>query len=239
MNYIRPEREVVADTLMEERRQLRMALTSPPDSPSPAQTDPGSDKTAAWTKSLIRTIAFTESRPARVIGVTGIRKGVGTSLIATSLAQAYSGFDKRILFVNASTANLSESVPATVENVPDLSALSSAGGGKYYRVDLSDPRISLPHNAEFFRYTFELALNQFHAIVVDLPSPANAAGRPTPGFLAVAPACNSLFLVCVTGRTARSELQQCLSSCRISGANVEGVLLNDYRLPGSAFLSEI
>lgn len=238
MNYIRPVREVGGKKLTDEQPPVRPSAPPPPGTLHPVAPSRAPEKLAAWTKSLVRAIAFTESRPARVIGITGISRGVGTSLIAQGLAQIYSEFDRRILFVNASTANLSETVPATVENVPDLAALSTNGNGKYYDVDLSDPRIVLPQNAEFFRYTFELALNHFHAIVVDLANAAGPTGRPTPGFLAVGPSCNALFLVCMTGRTTRSEVQQCLASCRISGANVEGILLNDYRLPGSALLSE-
>jgi Mrp family chromosome partitioning ATPase len=240
MNYIRLEREVLADKLADEGRTARPSA-APAEALRPLQpVKPvlAPEKIAPWAKSLVRAIAFTESRPARVIGITGIRRGVGASLIAQGLAQIYSEFDRRVLFVNASTANLSETVPATVENVPDLSALSANPSGKLFSVDLSDPRIVLPQSPEFFRYTFDLALNHFHAIVVDLPIAAGPTGRPTPGFLAVGPACNALFLVCVTGRTTRSEVQQCLASCRISGASVEGVLLNDYRLPASKLLSE-
>jgi Mrp family chromosome partitioning ATPase len=237
MNYIRLEREVLADKLTEEQRVSRLSAPSP-EALRPVRPSRSPEKMAPWTKSLVRAIAFTESRPARVIGITGISRGVGASLIAQGLAQTYSEFDRRVLFVNASTANLSETVSATVENVPDLAALSTNISGKYYNVDLSDPRIVLPQSAEFFRYTFELALNHFHAIVVDLANAAGPTGRPTPGFLAVGPSCNALFLVCMTGRTTRSEVQQCLASCRISGANVEGILLNDYRLPASTLLSE-
>jgi Mrp family chromosome partitioning ATPase len=217
--------------------------TPSPDAGAPKavrRKQPGraKDKTVPWAKSLIKAIALTDSRVTRVVGITGIRRGVGASLVAHGLAQRYSEFDRRILLVSASAANLSDSVAPTVENVPDLCTLSVQGEDDYFRVDLADPRIALPPNVEFVRYMFELAIKQFHAIVVDLPSAADAAGHPTPAFLSIAPACNFLLLVCPTGRTSRSEVQQYLTSCKISGANVEGILLNDYRLMGSSLLSE-
>ena len=235
MNYIRPERELTGDRLAQQPRRGRNFAM--PSSGRPAQSGRAA-KTAAWTKSLTRAIAFAEARPARIIGITGVSSGVGASVIAKGLAQIYSEFDRRILLVDASTVKFSDHAIASTETVPDLSALSTSVTSKYARIDLADPRLSLPPNSELFRYAFEQALTQFHAIVVDLPSAAGQAGRPAPAFLVVGPACNSLFLVCVTGRTTRSEVQQCLASCKISGANVEGILLNDFRLPASALLSE-
>jgi len=237
MNYIRPERELTGDRWAEKHRHGRNFAMPQRERPDGAQSGRAA-KTAAWTKSLTRAIAFAEARQAKVIGVSGVSSDAGTSVVAEGLAQIYSEFDRRILLVDASTVTLSRDVVPSAETVPDLSALSTAVTNKYSRVDLSDPRMTLPPNSEFFRYVFELALTQFEAIVVDLPSAAGEAGRPAPAFLAVGPACNSLFLVCVTGRTTRSEVQQCLASCKISGANVEGILLNDFRLPASALLSE-
>jgi Mrp family chromosome partitioning ATPase len=233
MNYIIPARHRLADA-----KRSGGTVAASPKAVRQQQAGRIADKTSPWKKSLIRAVAFTEARPARVVGITGIRRGVGASLVAQGLAQSYGEFDRRILLVSASAANLSESVAPVIENVPDLSALCVQEEGEYFRVDLADPQITLPPNVEFIRYTFELALKYFHAIVVDLPSTADAAGRPMSAFLSVAPACNFLFLVCPTGRTSRSEVQQCLASCKISGANVEGILLNDYRLPASSLLSE-
>ena len=233
MNYIIPARYRLADA-----KHSPGLVSAAPKAVRRQQSGRAKDKTAPWAKSLIKAIALTESRVTRVVGITGIRRGVGASLMAHGLAQRYSEFDRRILFVNASTANLSDSVEPTVENVPDLAALSVQEKGEYFRVDLADPRITMPPNVEFVRYMFELALKQFYAIIVDLPSTADVAGYPMPAFLSIAPACNFLLLVCPTGRTSRSEVQQCLTSCKISGANVEGILLNDYRLMGSSLLSE-
>jgi hypothetical protein len=238
MNHITQRRKIDKDLPAPENHSNHSVRLVEIAESANRQRASGAGEGGAWTKSLTKAVAFLEDRAARIVGVTGVSEGVGASMVARELARIYSQFDRRILFVSASGVSLSESVAATAGNVPDLLVRSTAESYKCYSVDLSGPQLLLPPNSEFFRYTFEHALNHFHTIVVDLAAPGSVAGRPTPEFLAVGPACGSILLICVTGRTKRADLQQCLASCKIAGAKIEGILLDDCRIPASKLVSD-
>jgi Mrp family chromosome partitioning ATPase len=190
-----------------------------------------------WMKAAVRAVAFAESRSARIIGITGIRKGAGSSSIAEAIARAYSEHGKRILFVRASEIQVSEHYDAAFRRLPDFVSHSMSESTNLFHIDLSRLGITYPQDPDLFRDAFETALESFHAIVVDLPCAGTETGQPEPASLAMGASCPSALLVCVTGRTTRAEIQQCLASCKISGTNVEGIVLNDFQLPMNSVLS--
>lgn len=198
----------------------------------------GSAETSAWAKSAVRAVAFAESRSARVIGISGIKQNVGASSIAAAFAQTYASYGKRILYVEASALSLNMEPAGQRRNLLDLGSLCTAVSHNLFRVDLSELDLQLPPDTAYFRDSFAKALNNFDAIVVDLPCANSEQNQPQPASFTVSAACASTLLVCVTGRTTQSEIRQYMASSKISGTNIEGILLNDFRLPLSNVLNK-
>ena len=78
---------------------------------------------------------------------------------------------------------------------------------------------------------------QYDNIVVDLPPVSMSPGRSTPEFMRFAPLCDLVFVICITSVTPREALADCLEQCAIHDAKVGGIIMNDYKLLGSRFVS--
>lgn len=190
-----------------------------------------------WKESTVRAIAFAESRGAKILGLSGITADVGCSAIAASIAKTYSDYGQRILLIDATDANISESSEAPNTKLLNVTQSATAISRHLHYLDLSRTEFTFPQHADYFRSVFQIALEYYHVIVVDLPPVVSGAGQPEAPNLAIGPICDTILMVCQTGRTTRSQIQQGLASSNISGMKIEGILLNDYRLPMNWLLS--
>ncbi|HKJ61725.1 MAG TPA: hypothetical protein VKA94_06975 [Hyphomicrobiales bacterium] len=190
-----------------------------------------------WKESAVRTIAFAEARSMKIIGVSGASENVGNSSITAAIAQTYSNYGKRILLIDANKADIDENAEVPKTKLLNLTESATPIRKHLHYLDLSHTEFTLPQETEYFRSVFQIALQYYDVIVVDLPPIVTETGKPAASNLAVGAACDGVFLVCETGRTTRAEMQQCLASSKISGMRIEGLLLNDYRLPMNRFLS--
>jgi Mrp family chromosome partitioning ATPase len=192
----------------------------------------------AWKESAVRAIAFAEARSTKILGIAGIVKGVGNSSITTAVAQAYSDYGQRILLIDAIDANIDESTDAPKSKLLNLTESTTPINKHLHYFDLSRTAFTLPQETEYFRSIFQIALEYYHAIIIDLPPIVTTSGQPASSNLAIGAACDAVFMVCETGRTTQAQVQQGLASSKISGMKVEGLLLNDYRLPMNRILSK-
>lgn len=193
---------------------------------------------AAWKESAVRVIAFAEARSTKILGVTGIVKGVGNSSITTAIAQTFSEYGQRILLIDAINANIEENNDAPKSKLLNLTVSATPIDKHLHYLGLAQTEFTLPQEAGYFRSIFQIALEYYHAIIVDLPPIVTKSGHPTASNLAIGSACDAVFMVCETGRTTRAQIQQGLASSKISGMKVEGLLLNDYQLPMNRILSK-
>ena len=196
------------------------------------------ERLAPWKESALRTLAFADARSVKILGVSGIRDGVGSSGITAAIAQTYSDYGQHTLLIEAKKANVSENSEASKTKLLNLSGSATPISKQLHFLDLSRTEFTLPQSPDYFRSVFQIALEYYHMIVIDLPGIVTEPGQPAPSNLAIGAACSAVFLVCETGRTTRNEIQQCLASAKISGMQIEGILLNDYRLPMNGILSK-
>lgn len=233
MNHLLLEREINAN----EDREDPFAA-NPATIPDEVMARFEVEQLATWKESAVRAIAFAEARSTKILGVTGIIKGVGNSNITTAIAQTYSDYGQQTLLLDANDANIDENTEAPKTKLLNLTE-STAPIGKHLRyLDLSRTAFTLPQETEYFRSIFQIALEYYHTIVIDLPPIVTKSGQPTAANLAIGAACDAVLLVCETGRTTRAQIQQGLASSKISGIKIEGLLLNDYRLPMNGILSK-
>jgi Mrp family chromosome partitioning ATPase len=234
MNQVLLKRELSASANEEKTDEL---VSVPGAIPDEVMVRFDSEKLSGWKESTVRAIAFAESRGAKILGLSGIAEGVGSSAIAASIAKTYSDYGQRILLIDANDANISEYTEAPKPKLLNLTQSATLLSRHLHYLDLSRTEFTLPQQVDYFHSVFQIALEYYHVIVVDLPPVVSASGQPAASNLAIGPTCDSILMVCETGRTTRAQIQQGMASSNISGMKIEGILLNDYRLPMNRFLS--
>ena len=241
MNFFKPEPNPAEEGPLSENKPATETTDPFEQDVNAYQEQPSYSLSEAepWAKSLVKAVAFADSHPARIIGITGIRSKIGAGHIAHEFARTYSQYGNNVLFVDATGPNLNEEITVSADHIFDLASLSSAETKNLFHIKLANQGFVYPANSEFFRNAFEGALENFNAIVVNLPSVEANTGRPAQAFLKIGAACQSVFLVCVTGRTTQVEIRQCMASCKINGTRLDGIFLNDSQMPLSAILSDI
>ena len=183
---------------------------------------------------LTTTITLAEAQGANIVGLTGSRKGVGVTVVSHQLAAALAHFGKRTLLVDASRADFtmsgdgnSSKLEATISDfITDTSSNPA----------LVDLALGSDHAVDDLRYVFQTAAQRGFVVVVDLPSVVDGSGVLTPAFATAAPACDLIFLVCLSGTLRRRELRNCVDTCTVLGAKLGGLILNDWKLPASGLL---
>ncbi|MBX2805690.1 MAG: hypothetical protein KTR19_06945 [Hyphomicrobiales bacterium] len=196
------------------------------------------ERLAPWKESALRTIAFAEARFAKTVGVSGICDEVGSSSITAAIAQGYSDYGHRTLLIDANSAVVGDAAEETQSRLLNLTASAAPINKRLHYVDLSRVGFVLPQKADYFHSIFQTALQFYEVIIADLPTIVTKSGQPSPVNLAAGAACDAVFIVCETGRTTHNEIQQCMASSKVSGMQIEGILLNDYKLPFNKLLSK-
>jgi Mrp family chromosome partitioning ATPase len=87
-----------------------------------------------------------------------------------------------------------------------------------------------------YRRIFEAGLGDYDVIIADLPPVVARATRTPAEILAPLAACDSVYLVCLTGETQRASIARCIDMCTIGAVKLSGVILNDWKMPVSSML---
>lgn len=183
---------------------------------------------------LTKIVAAAVAQSANIIGITGAHPGVGVSVTSRQLAGAFANYGAKTLLVDVSRADISSSAPAGAP-------LSFMGLMTEVRpflavVDLVAAQDSGALTSDGLRTAFAEATKAGYTIVVDLPPVVQPSGQPTPFIVDGGTACDLVFLVLLSGNTKRSEVTECVDTCKIIGLKLGGVILNDWRLPASSIL---
>jgi Mrp family chromosome partitioning ATPase len=189
------------------------------------------------TRRLTKAIAAADAQSASVIGIVGARRGVGVSVTSRQLAGAFASFGRKTLLVNASRVDFSKRPddPRSIL-IPSLSDLATEMRPSLCVVDLADVIGDFTLSPIAFRQALETATQAGQTIVVDLPPIVRKSGLPDTAISALGEACDLVFLVCLNGGMRRKELSECVETCKVVGLKLNGLILNDWRLPASGLL---
>lgn len=203
---------------------------------------------AAWfgdaesVRRLSGVVAAAREQSASVIGMTGSRAGVGVSVASRQLAEAFSEFGIKTLFVNVSRMEIVDPErPGTEPDGPgreEASFLPLAVGVKptLSVVEFDDPSPPSLTGSEL-RSALAEAVAVGLTVVLDLPPVLRDSGMPTPAIAALGRACDLTFLVCLSGAMKQKELGTCIETCRIIGLKPDGLILNDWRMPAGGLIA--
>lgn len=216
--------------------QRARARGNAPSHPKPHSFDRSFDDTTNSDR-LTRLIACANAHPARIVGITGEKSGVGASATARQLATAYARFGKKVLLVDASRA----SVLASDEETLSDASLSLVEHATPLRLDISyvDLAASPPlawRTAAGLRDMLSAAADEGYAVIVDLPPVTDPDDGSLAAFSTRGAACDLVFLVCLSGETTQKSLTRCVDTCEVAGVKLGGLVLNDWKLPMSSLL---
>jgi Mrp family chromosome partitioning ATPase len=187
-----------------------------------------------WSQAVTRMVRHTEQLGTRIIGIAGIKPGVGASRLARRLAHTYVEFGKTTLLIDASAVPKITPQPALDAQV-DIMALAR-NEQSLWVLDLARNASQWPTTRDAIRQVLD-AVGKNTTIVVDLPPVSSANGTARTSYSGTGAACDLVFLVCLSGRTRKSELANGLEICRIDALKVGGVVANEWKVWGSQLLS--
>lgn len=186
---------------------------------------------------LTRLIACANAHPARIVGITGEKTGVGATATARQLATAYGRFGRKVLLVDASRAE----APPSDEETPPKPPASLVEHGTHLCDGISFVSLAaLPAAARGtgvrLREMLSAAADEGYAVIVDLPPVLEPDDGSLAAFSASAGACDIVFLVCLSGEMTQKQLARCIDTCEVAGVTLGGLVLNDWKLPASGLL---
>jgi Mrp family chromosome partitioning ATPase len=187
-----------------------------------------------WARSITKIQAFAETASARIIGLTGDRRGVGVSTLARATAQAYASFGEAVLLVDTSRATPDYRDASEAMAFP--AATADAANPRLHTLALSSVPIITGTGDSPFRLALDGTTNRVDTIVIDLPPPS-IDGEPVPAFKTLATACDLVLLVSVTGGVSRATFENNLAACKVSGVALGGIILNDWKLSAGQLLA--
>ncbi len=181
-----------------------------------------------WSRSITKVLSEAARKKARIIGITGHRRGTGVSLISRELAKACIGFGKSTVLIIASETD-EENASSNIIKLED-EGLTIA--------HLSELTIKTPSGSEQYRQALEEIANTYEMVIIDLPPVGQTVGQMNSTFKNLGQSCDVLFLVCLSGVVSKPELKDCLERCKIIDVNLTGLILNDWNIPASYLLSD-
>lgn len=193
--------------------------------------------TSAWAHAATNCIARADALGARVVGLSSNARCAGVSLFARELTFASARFGRRSLLVDVAQTAPLRPMPSDVQPQLDLVADTRPIGPLSFVVAPASAGIPRALDRSVLRASIDAALTEFDLIVLDLPPVSQSAGHPLPLFRAGGSACDTVFLICLTGEITSKELDACLQDSAIAGAKIGGVILNDWKVAGSRFLT--
>lgn len=186
---------------------------------------------------LTRLIASANAYPARIVGITGEKSGVGASATARQLAAAYARFGRKVLFVDASGVDVlpSDEERSSEAGLSLVEHSTHLRGGMSY-VDLAELAPEARRTGAGLRDMLSAAADASYAVVVDLPPVLDPDDGALAAFSARGSACDLVFLVCLSGEMTHKSLTRCVDTCEVAGVKLGGLILNDWKLPMGSLL---
>jgi Mrp family chromosome partitioning ATPase len=189
--------------------------------------------TRPWALAVTRALSFAEEQNARIVGVTGHQSGSGVSMLSQELAHAYVRHGISAVLVDASRLDLTAAGDQEEPNaLIDLRQLAERRDEKLSVIDLAKYGHLLPRNSAVVRQMLEGLMADETAVVLDLP-PVQSGDAGVQVLRHVGSACSLVYLLCLSGIISKSELSECIESCKINRVPVQGIIVNDWKEPAS------
>ena len=186
---------------------------------------------ADWLRPIEQIFLAVRGADARVIGITSPHLGSGVSTLARTLAENYACAGIRTLLIDL-TVPLSEATSHPTNWVPPgqpgpLEPIKRPTAG-YDRLTCHATRETrfLYNNSELLRQSLDKELDQYAAVILDLPPLLTKKSDLLNG-LAIAAACDAVCMVCITGGITYNELTTASEMLKTARVPLLGVVLND------------
>lgn len=213
------------------------------DAPAAAVTEQNEKKAAVWygdpasARRLAKVVAAVRAQSAAVVGLTGSRSGVGVSVTSRELAGAVSSFGTKTLLMDLSRVEIVNSAaPEGFAGEATFLTLAAEVRPSLFVVEF-DAAQHPSLTVEELQVALAHAVRSGFTVVVDLPPVLQTSGAPTPSIAVTGSAYDLVFLVCLSGEMNQKEVGACVETCRIVGLKLGGLILNDWRMPGSGLIA--
>lgn len=188
----------------------------------------GSEIPEEWLRPIEHIAIALKDAKQRTIGLSSVGEGAGVSMTAAALATAYARSGVSTLLLDA-TQPLSGSAPVWLPGKDSVDWFVTSGGpDRYDRIalQLTPNDRFLFNNKDVVQQLLTSQLSRYDFIVVDLPALlVGSAQRINP--LALASACDSVILLCKTGRDDRTSVETAMQLLGMAGCNFAGAIMND------------
>jgi Mrp family chromosome partitioning ATPase len=186
-----------------------------------------------WTRSIEQVALAATSDTNRIIGLAGMSRRSGVSLIGRSLAKSLAAGELRTLRVDLNPDSDAVPNPHGADGwAPGRSKAQSwirttPDGYDVLEVRTTPQTRPLFSNLARLREVFAEEFAEYRRVIVELPPVAESeAGAVNP--VAVAGACDAVLLVVVVGRDMRPQVVQAVDALRAAGVRVSGAIANEY-----------
>ena len=199
----------------------------------------------SWLRPMEQIILSARARNARVLAFTGIDKASGVDVLCEELADALqkSGVDTLLMQLatgagDAAGASAGDWSPASLATTKSITRHSK--GFDFLKAGTSPDIQFRFNNLELLKSAFNTDLAKYKAIIVALPVVGRELGRQI-NPVAVASACDSVYLVCRTGGTSRQKVEDAVKQLRNGGVQLSGTILDDAAVvtPASSILQKL
>lgn len=187
----------------------------------------------SWSKPIEQIALTLLETQTRVVGFTSPTADVAVGTVCASMAGTLAAFGSRTLLVD-----LSKPVVASTLTPPWLPGEGGIGQSIRQAREGFDVLEAAPtpetrllfSNAELIRRMLSDELRPYGSILVEMPPVLDGEGN-TINPVGPALACDSVIMMCSTGRTTKDQIQQAVDPLRSAGVKLGGVIMDDRNRP--------
>lgn len=169
---------------------------------------------------------------ARVVGLVGVARGTGVSMLARSLARRGAEGGHKTLLIDAvgRAGDESHQGPCVLNGGARGAVKAHADGYSTLLLRPSANEMLRVRNVSFLRSMMTVDLADYDTIIVDMLPAGEDPEYAVPAAV-LGNACDMVLMICLTGVITGTDLNQALSSLRAVGAPLGGMILNRREQP--------
>jgi Mrp family chromosome partitioning ATPase len=166
---------------------------------------------------------FAQARRARIIGVAGVERDSGASLVAEALA-------RRCVAGRLSTLLIDATGEQAVSDSPAPTPRRDAAGFDRLALKPSGEELLPMRDIARLRHMLQQDLGSYDAVILDLPAARETGASALPATI-IGKSCDAVFLVCLTGAVTRLLLEEAVAGLRAVDAPLAGLIVNRREQP--------
>lgn len=167
---------------------------------------------------------------ANIIGIGSDSSVSGAERFARTLAEIYSGITAKSYFVDARDFPVDDDQASAGTAPPpalDLLQTTSRADEGYLEIDLAEAAGDRPLTSHQIRTSLQELIKDGGCAFVLLPPVSETENRANQSYLAAGAACDSVFLIVLTGVATKSETKYSVHVSKLAGIKLGGIILND------------